>query len=79
MSIKYSHNLLAKNPKNRKTLQGLMPAGFIGKSSQPESNRWPLPYHGSALPTELWEHIKKGSTGRIRTYDRSVNSRLLYH
>ena len=47
-------------------------------SFQPDLNRWPLPYHGSTLPTELWKH-KNGSEGRTRTYDRSVNSRLLYH
>ncbi len=28
-------------------------------------------------PAELRRH--EGSTGRIRTYDQSVNSRLLYH
>jgi hypothetical protein len=30
-------------------------------------------------PLEYFSLYKNGSAGRIRTYDRSVNSRLLYH
>src|SRR5699024_4869030 len=40
----------------------------------------PLPYHGSALPTELKRQLnlnKKSSASRARTYDIMINSHAL--
>ncbi len=41
-----------------KIKDSLMTILYFCWSPQPESNWWPHPYHGCALPAELWGHIR---------------------
>ena len=60
------------------------PTGHVWRRRRDLNPRTGCPIYtlsrGASSATWVLPHkIKNGSAGRIRTYDRSVNSRLLYH
>src|SRR5690606_36805332 len=48
-------------------------------SPQSDSNRWPLPYHGSALPTELCGHWLRGPDSNRQPSDYEPDELPLLH
>ena len=54
--VKIVVNLFSR--KNNKNVALIWCDVFYFWSFQPESNWWPHPYQGCALPTELWKHSR---------------------